>query len=46
MFLYKQETEWPENKPTQLEDESMLQEAVKKKKQSFRHLFFSEHCRS
>ena len=31
MFLYKQETEWPENKPTQLEDESVLQEAVKKK---------------
>ena len=28
-FLYKQETEWPENKPTQLEDESVLQEAVK-----------------
>ena len=28
-FLYKQETEWPENKPTQLEDESVLQDAVK-----------------
>ena len=45
MFLYKQETEWPENKLTQLEDESVLQEAVKKK-QSFRQLFLSEHCRS
>ena len=27
-FLYKQETQWPENKPTQLEDESVLQEAL------------------
>ena len=28
-FLHKQEAQWPENKPTQLEDESVLQEAVK-----------------